>query len=393
MKTLHQSLITSHKSLIIGIDGNEANVKQRVGSNQYAFELLWALYKLKNPHQWVIYLREAPLPDLPKPKENWSYRVFGPKQFWTQWRLPLDLYFHRPQPAVFFSPGHYVPRWSPAPVVVSIMDLGYLRFPEQFTKKDLWQLRFWTTHSIKMASHILAISESTKNDIIKAYGVPGEKIAVTNLGYDWERFHQRVKEQERGRVKEKYGIRGDYLLFLSTLKPSKNIEGLLEAYSIWRMAYGRQKGDDKRYAISDMQLVVAGKKGWLYEKIFAKVRELGLEKKVVFTDYVPEEEVPALMAGASVFVLPSFWEGFGIPVVEAMACGVPVVVSNAGSLPEVVGEAGIVVDPYNSQDIARGMREALEKRDDLKEKGWIQVRKFSWEECAAKTLEVLEKVK
>lgn len=367
--------------MIIGIDGNEANVQQKVGSNQYAFELLWALYKLSNPHQWVIYLRGKPLPDMPKPRLGWSYRVFGPQKLWTQWRLPVDLYWHRPQPDIFFSPGHYTPRWLPMPLVISIMDLGYLQFPEQFTKKDLYQLTSWTVRSIKAASHILAISQTTKNDIMKAYGVFGDKITVTYPGYDEERFNTKVKGRENKRVKEKHKISGDYILFLSTLKPSKNVEGLINAFNILISQY------------PNIFLVIVGKKGWMYETIFSRVKSLKLFDKVLFTDFVPEEEVSTLMAGAKVFVLPSFWEGFGIPVVEAMACGVPVVVSNAGSLPEIIGEAGIIVDPYKPEDIARGINQALVQAKDLREKGLQQIKNFSWETCARKTLAVLERLK
>jgi len=367
--------------MIIGIDGNEANIEKRVGSNQYAFELMKALYKLKNRYQWIIYLRDKPLADMPLARKDWEYRVFGPKKFWTQWRLPLDLYLHEPRPDIFFSPGHYSPRFCPAPLVVSIMDLGYLRFPEQFTKRDLYQLTSWTACSIKKASHLFAISESTKNDIIKRYQIAEKKISVTYPGYNEKNFQFPISNFQINKVKKKYKISGDYLLFLSTLKPGKNIERLIEAFSIIN------------HQSSIINLVIAGRKGWLYQTIFDKVKELGLTKRVIFTGFVDEEEVPALMAGAKVFVLPSFWEGFGIPVVEAMACGVPVVVSNAGSLPEVVGEAGVVVDPYQSEDIARGIKEAIDNRDELVKKGLEQVKKFSWEKCARETLEVLEKLK
>jgi glycosyltransferase involved in cell wall biosynthesis len=183
------------------------------------------------------------------------------------------------------------------------------------------------------------------------------------------------------KVKEKYNISGDYILFLSTLKPSKNIEGLLEAFKILGISP----------PAGGLELVIAGKKGWMYEAIFEKVKKLNLEQKVIFTDFVAEDEVPGLMAGAKVFVMPSFWEGFGIPILEAMATGVPTVVSNVGSLPEVVGEAGIVVDPYSPEDIARGIKEALDKKDLLVKKGLEQVKKFSWVKCARNTLEVLEK--
>jgi glycosyltransferase involved in cell wall biosynthesis len=171
-------------------------------------------------------------------------------------------------------------------------------------------------------------------------------------------------------------------LFLGTLKPSKNIEGLIEAFSIINHQ-------------SSIILVVAGKKGWLYESVFEKVEKLGLKNKVIFTDFIPEDEVSTLIQGATLFVMPSFWEGFGMPALEAMAMGTPVVVSNVASLPEVVGEAGILVDPYDTQKMAEAIKNVLESKslyNKLREKGLKRARKFTWQRCAKKSLEVLENV-
>jgi len=365
--------------MLIGIDGNEANVKTRVGSNQYVFELLWSLYRLKTAHQFFIFLHRKPFSFLPPERKNWIYKVFGPSFLWTRWRLPLKLYLEKPRPDVFFTPGHYAPSFCPMPLACSIMDLGFLKFPNQFTRKDLLQLSLWTKASVKKAAHILAISQATRDDIMKKYKVPGEKITVTYPGYNRKNFQFPVASTQIGKVRKKYKIDKDYILFLGTFKPSKNIEGLIEAFG--------------KLGEKDLKLVIAGKKGWLYQSIFDKVKKLGLEEKIVFTGFVPDGEVPPLMAGAKVFVMPSFWEGFGFPVLEAMAVGCPVVVSNAGSLPEVVGKAGILVNPLETKEIAKGIKKALAQKEMLIKKGLLQAKRFSWQVCAQQTLEVLESIR
>jgi len=369
----------------IALIGYEANIKKRVGSNQYAFELMKALYRLDQKNQYTIYLPTPPLSDLPSERDGWHYKVVGPSKLWNFLALPWALMKQTPKPNVVFNPGHYTPLFFPAPLVISIMDLGYLRFPQHYTKSIYWKLRLWTALSIKRAACILTISQASKNDIIKHYKVKAEKIDVEYLGYDEKNFQFPVSDLRIKKAKNKYKIIGDYLLFLSTLKPSKNMEGLLRAFKSVKPKTKNKK----------LSLVIAGKKGWLFEKIFEEVKKLGLEEKVLFTDFVDEEDVPALMAGAKVFVLPSFWEGFGIPVVEAMAVGTPVVVSKAGSLPEIVDDSGLIVDPGNPQEIARGIDKIINDKtlsERLRKEGLSRAKKFNWDECARKTLLVLEKV-
>jgi len=360
----------------IALIGYEANIKNRVGSNQYAFELLWALWKLDKKNEYVVFLPDFPLSDLPPQRTNWHYKVVGPKKFWNFFGLPLALKKEKPSPDVVFVPGHYAPPFVGLPLVITVMDLGYLRFPQHFTKPIYLKLKYWTYFSLKKAAKILAISQATKKDIVKFYKISPQKIVVAPAASS--SLKTKVKKEEIEKVKRKYGIESDYILFLGTLKPSKNIEGLIEGFRF--------------LGVKDLRLVIAGRKGWLYEKIFEKVRNLRLEKKVVFTDFVPEREIFPLMAGASVFILPSFWEGFGIPVLEAMSLGVPVVASNVGSLPEVVGKAGILIDPYKPQDIALGIKKALENKEKLVKLGYQQVKKFSWEETVKRVVKVLEEV-
>lgn len=372
--------------MLIGIDGNEANIQNRVGVNQFAYGLLNGIYHLATKDQFLVYLSTPPLPDLPPQKDNWHYRVIGPPKFWTQWRLPLDLFTGTIKPDVFFTPSHYAPRFSPIPTVVSIMDLGFLRTPEQFTAKDYFQLKNWTSYSIKNAHHILAISEFTKNDIQNSYQISPDKITVIYPGYDSKVFSPKTAF-EVDRVLKKYQIAHPYILFISSLKPSKNVARLIEAFSLV-LANKKTPGN--------LKLVLAGKRAWLYEDIFAKVRELELTENIVFTGYFPEEDKPYLMSGATAFVQPSLFEGFGMLVVEAGACGVPVVISPVASLSEAGGPDAIYVDPLNVKSIASGMNKVLslnrEKRGSLVQKQLNYIKQFTWEKAAGDTLAVLENV-
>jgi glycosyltransferase involved in cell wall biosynthesis len=377
--------------MIIGIDGNEANIEKRVGVNQYCFDLLWGIHKLqgqwKNKHEFIVYLKNPPLPDMPKSTKLFRYRVIPGGGAWIIRKLTPDLYQVKPRPDIFFSPSHYVPLLAPMRRVCSIMDLGYLKFSGQFQKYDFWQLKLWSAYSIFVSKAVIAISTSTKDDILRHYPLASKKVFVTHLAYDKEMFNTSIPIDDVRRVKERYAIVSDYILYLSTLKPSKNVEGLLEAYSILK----------KKNKVQKTKLVITGKKGWLYESIFEKVKSLGLTQEVIFTDFIPESDKAPLIKGAKVFVLPSFWEGFGLDALYAMAAGVPVVVSDVGSLPEVVGESGVLVNPYKPASIAQGIAKVLSMGDmeynKLIAKGLKQAEKFSWEETARKTIAILEKAK
>ncbi len=367
--------------MIIGIDGNEANIQNRVGVNQYASELLINLEKLpeSNKHQFIIYLKEKPLSHLPKEREGWNYKVLEGRGMWILKTLMPHLWFAKTRPNIFFSPSHYTPPFLLMPSVVSIMDLGYLKSADQFKKYDFYQLKYWSGLSMRNAKKIIAISECTRKDIESHYQWAESKVEVTLLGYDKTIFNTSISKSQIKRVKMKYKISGDYILFLGTLKPSKNIEGLIKGFSLM---------NDRK-----LLLVIAGKKGWHYNSIFEKVKEVDLENRVIFTDFIPEFDKAGLVAGASVFALPSFWEGFGIPVLEAMASGVPVVISDIGSLPEVAGKAGIYVDPNKTESIARGLDQAYQDRASLKSRVLKQASKFSWEKTAKETLKILTGIK
>ncbi len=371
--------------MIIGIDGNEANIQNRVGVNKYAFEIVLGIYKLLPENSdlivWV-YLKEKPLPDMPKETDQLKYKILQGGKIWIFTKLMPYLLKNPEKIDVFFAPSHYLPLLTRIPMVCSVMDLGYLENSAQFTKKDFWQLKYWTARSITVSKYILTISRATNKDIVRHYPNSKNKIVITYPGAGKYLATDYSTEKIR-RLKNKYSIVKDYILYLGTLKPSKNIEGLIDAYKSVVNDY------------PDYQLVIAGKKGWLYESIFEKVKELGLESKVIFTDFVDESDKPALIKGAKVFLLPSFWEGFGLDVLSAFSLGVPVLASNVGSLPEVVGDAGILVDPSDISSIAQGIEKILNMKkidcDKMVSKGKMQLRKFSWAKAAQMTLETLRK--
>lgn len=338
----------------IAIDGYEANTKNRVGIGRYAYEILIGLEKIAKKHDVTVFLPSKPLSDMPP----WQYSVIGPKRFWTFIGLPWAL--AKQNFDVVFSPTHYIPRFVSTPRVMSIMDMSFLEYSELFRKKDLYQLVNWTRYGARHAKRILTISEFSKNAIINAYGVPKERVVVTYPGLNMET----VKKQSTYK---------NYILSVGTLQPRKNYIRLIEAFS---------KLD------SDLTLIIVGKKGWMYEEILAAPLKYGVASRVKFLDYVPDEDLPGLYQGARCFALPSLYEGFGLPVLEAMAQNCPVVVSNISSLPEIAGNEGIYIDPMDVDSIVHGMKEGLK----VLHKSSSQVKKFRWEKAAKQTLEVLENI-
>lgn len=356
--------------MIIGIDGNEANVGKRVGIGEYAFELLIQFKQFSSSNlQFTIYLKNKPLPDMPRESSNWKYRVIGPKKLWTQFRLPFELYFGDNKPDVFFSPSHYGPRFSPMQNAISIMDLSYVHYSGLFNKSDLYQLTSWTRYSAKKANKIFTISLASKNDIIREYKLPEDRVVVTYPG---------VKKTLLMR-KDKFNF--DYILFVGTLQPRKNIVRLVDAFS--RIAPKHP----------NLKLLIVGKKGWLYDEILKAPAKYNVESDVKFLDFVEDSKMQNLYKDALCFVLPSLYEGFGLPVLEAMKSGCPVLLSDISSLPEAGGDAALYFKPEDPQDIANKIDKVISDpklRESMVKKGYSQVKKFSWEKTAKETLKVLE---
>lgn len=266
--------------------------------------------------------------------------------------------------------------------VLTVHDMAYLVCPETVRFKTKMMLRLTLKKSCQRADKIVTISHFTKRELLRLMRIPEEKVVVVHLGVDPRKFFPRPPEGEVETVRHKYGIQRDYLLYVGTLEPRKNIERLIEAYSL---AKGR---------LREMPLLVlAGRKGWLYDAIFERVTALQLQNDVLFPGYVEDHEVPALLSGALAFLFPSLYEGFGLPPLEAMACGTPVLTSNTSSLPEVAGDAALLVDPNSVEEIAEGIKRLVtdvDLRQMLSRQGLERSKAFTWERAAKRHMEIYE---
>ncbi|NOX96952.1 MAG: glycosyltransferase family 4 protein [Nitrospirae bacterium] len=280
--------------------------------------------------------------------------------------------------------GSSVPRVRTARLLVTIFDLIPLLFRDFHTSCGRREGQKQARRAAERAERIITISNSSKMDIIRLLHVPAEKIVVIPLAAG--ALYRRINDSEKmKRFKEKYNLRREYILYVGTLEPRKNIVNLLRAYS--RLI--REHADVKE------QLIIIGKKGWLYADIFKEVKKLKLENRVIFTGYVPDEDIVLFYNCAGLFIYPSLYEGFGLPVLEAMACGTPVITSNRSSLPEIAGDASKLIDPENGEEIAQALYEVLiddRLRLQMSEKGLERAKLFCWEKTAQRTLKVYEEM-
>jgi glycosyltransferase involved in cell wall biosynthesis len=376
--------------MLIGIDANEANNRYRAGIGRYAHKILESIYLLRSKQykedvKFRIYLSCPPLSDMPEEKEWWEYVVFGSPGFWIEKDLVPRLWmekFAKKVPDVFWSITHYAPIPSPVRSFISIMDLAYLQFPKYFKKFDLIKLNYWTKLSLMQARGIFTISNFTKSELEKFYPSTRDKIKVAYPGFDIEKFNPDIKSDKNvmNRIKKQYDIRGKYILYLGTAQPRKNLKRLIQAFAeLEKIRTGHF-------------LVIAGmvkesRGGWMYEEIFTLLKKLGMEKKIIITGFIKDEDIPYLISGSEGLVLPSLYEGFGIPVIEAMALNVPVAISRNSSLTEAGGKVAIYIDnPYNNDSIKQALVKLLTlpagKKEKIIREGQNHIKQFSWGKAA-----------
>lgn len=361
-------------TLRLGIDINEANVAQRVGTGQYCYHVLIQWHKEKGL-DFHLYHRDALQRDLPPESKNWHYHQVGPTRGWIRFGLPLYLLTH-PKNDIFWSPAHYMPLYTGCPRVVTIHDLAYEYFPDLFLPSDLYKLKNWTRQSVKQATHVIAVSAATKHDLMAIYDVPANKISVVHNGYDSDIFNLSPKIPPK--LLTNYNLQPtNYILFLGTIQPRKNAIKLVQAFHLLKQQGYKGK------------LVIAGSIGWLADETLAVIKSSPESKDIVLTGYVSDETRKALYRFADVYVLPSLYEGFGVPAIEAMGCGAPIAAANNSSLPEVVGDAGLLFNATDPADIVRAITEIKSDRDKWVKKSLARAKHFSWEKCAQETLEIM----
>jgi glycosyltransferase involved in cell wall biosynthesis len=293
--------------------------------------------------------------------------------------FPVELRRH---PADLLHVQFTAPPFTPCPVVATIHDLSFEHLPETFKRRSWMQLRLTVRRTARTAAHIITSSEFSRRDLIETYNIAPERITVA-LAAAAPHFRP-ASADAIAEVKRRYGIEGDYVLAVGSIQPRKNLVRLVRAYSDLR----RRRSHDKL-----PQLVLVGKRAWLYGETLRAVEQSGVAANVIFTGYVPERDLPALYTGALCFVYPSYFEGFGLPPLEAMQCGAAVIAGDRTSLPEVVGDAGLLVNPFDEDAIGAAIARLIddgELRAELRARGQQRAALFNWTETARQTLQVYE---
>jgi len=370
--------------MVIGIDASRAFRKERTGTEEYSYELIKRLVRLGSSHQFILYTdRKIEIENCCRRAKaalatarklgNIKIKYMPFPRLWTQIRLSWEMLINPPD--VLFVPAHAMPVIHPKKTVVTIHGLEYEYFARAYSSFEQWYLKWSTKFASGHAWKIIVPSQNTKRDLIKFCGTDSDKIRVVHHGFAKSKIMVNSKQ-----ITEKNHY--PYLLFIGRLEKRKNISRLIDAFLILK----------QKYNISH-RLILVGKPGYGHRNVKCKMKNVKCKSDILELGYVSQEKKLRLLKNADVFVYPSLYEGFGMPVLEAFSLGTPVVCSSASSLPEVAGDAAILVDPLDVRSIALGIWKILsDKKLNTKcvQKGSIQVQKFSWDKCARETLNILE---
>ena len=398
--------------MIIGIDASRANKDNKTGTEWYAYNVIQELKKLISPDDRVILYTsdklKGVLAELP---ENFSNKILSwpPRFLWTQLRLSWEIFFNKPD--VLFIPAHTIPLLSPKKTVTTLHDVGFEEFHNLYSKKSIgpdnkvvnfiFGLAFriltlgryknneleyhrWSARlALKKAKKVITISEFSVNEIKKHFSVDANKLV--NVHNSYNPIYRNIENiYEINSILKKYRIKDDYFLYIGRLEEKKNTPRLIEAFARF-----------KQTNTNDVKLILVGPQGYGYEKVFNNIKKYNLENDVIELGWVDNEDLPYLVNGARVFCFPSLYEGFGMPIIEAMVCGTPVITSNFGAMKEVAGDAALLVDSLDSNSLADGMNRIYcdnDLVDLLVKRGFERIKLFSWNKTASKIKEAIYSV-
>ncbi|MFH1233434.1 MAG: glycosyltransferase family 1 protein [Patescibacteria group bacterium] len=421
--------------MIIGIDASRANRQYKSGTEWYAYHLIRELAKIDGKNQYILYTDQPltnglvdltldqgethPYPPLSgkgnqeiiSPFHNFRCKII--KQFlpffWTQLNLSLEMLFHPPD--VLFIPSHTLPIIHQRKSVVTIHDVGFVRDHKLYGNKrigptdlirgfllnwlvkiislgkygaNIFDYHVWSTKfALKHAKKIITVSQFSKKEIEEIYSVDSKKIQVIYHGYDNNLYQPMIDFEKINQVLNKYGIKQPYIFYAGRLEKKKNTPTLIEAYAIMREKHKNIKH----------KLVLIGNAGYGFDEVNYTIHKFNIDKEIILTGWMAEEDMPFIYNGAKAFIFPSCYEGFGIPLLQAMACNTAIVASNIPAVSEVVKDSALLFDPFNKIEMAEAMTKIIiddNLRHDLIAKGQGRVKNFSWEKCARETLAVLE---
>lgn len=396
--------------MLIGIDASRANVKERTGTEWYAYYIIEEIKKIADPDdQFILYSKEKleePLSRLPR---NFSSKIlkWPPELLWTQIRLAWEMLWHKPD--VLFVPAHTIPLIHPKKTVTTLHDIGFERFARLYAQKgigfsnnylnkileiiikiftlgkysntELDYHRWSSRLALNKAERIITISKFSKSEIIDFYKINPEKISIVYNAFDPEYSKAKDKEIARNTL-TKYQITDPFFLCIGRLEEKKNTAGLIEGF-----------GKFKQGKASNYKLVLIGKPGLGSNRIQQTINRWGLGNDVIILGWVVNEDLPYIMSKTEIFIFPSFYEGFGMPILEAMAAGTPVITSNFGAMQEIAQDAAILINPYKPGEITDAITRIItdhQLRDKLVDKGYQRLYMFSWSKSAQKTLHIIK---
>ena len=369
--------------MLIGIDASRANNLQKSGVEWYAYHLIKNLYQIDSKNQYFLYSDSKLTSDLKPLLPNFRERVlrWPFNRFWTLGRMSLEMIFKRPD--LLFVPAHTLPLIGAKKNVVTWHDVGYERYPETYSRWELTSLKQGAKRAVRKADLIITISQFTKEEMLKFYKIEPEKIKVIYLGCNHDRWQPQSAEAIK-QFQQENNLGLPYFVYLGRLTLRKNIIDLIRIYNRFR-----EKNKTPH------QLILVGQAAPWQNEINEEIQVSPYKNEIKKMGWLPLAQLPFLLSGAQGLVFPSFYEGFGLPVIEAMACGCPVIASSSGALPEIVASGGLLVDAHDIEGFAQKMVAVITDqnlRQDLIKRGLARSQEFSWEKCARETLEVLETI-